>query len=172
MQTFLPLATGDFEAIAKTLDRQRLNKQALEGWQILMTLLELDPLGNHRTPKGWVNHPAVKMWAGHEIILWQYVIAMTNEWVRRGYKTTIGTKATDTLTIAHKRGIIRENQALPDWMQDSTQFKKIAESHRRALLAKNYEWYSQFYWPEDNGTAPESYEYVWGMEEQHEHATN
>ena len=64
MQTFVPL-TSTVDDIAKVLDNKRLNKQALEGWQILMTLLELDPQGNHRVPKGWYNHPAVKMWRGH-----------------------------------------------------------------------------------------------------------
>ena len=54
MQTFVPL-TSSFEDIARTLDRARLNKQALEGWQILTTLLELDPQGDHRQPKGWGN---------------------------------------------------------------------------------------------------------------------
>ena len=86
MQTFVPLATTDFIQIAKTLDNKRLNKQALEGWQILMTLLELDPLGNDRIPKGWANHPAVKMWRGSETLLMNYVVAMGVEWVSRGYK--------------------------------------------------------------------------------------
>jgi hypothetical protein len=160
MQTFVPV-TDSFESIAKVLDRQRLNKQALEGWQILMTLLELDPRGNHRAPKGWVNHPAVKMWRGHEMALYVYIQAMVNEWKRRGYKSTIGDKAKATITRALQLGLITESSVNPEWMSDYTWYKQIASSHREALLNKNYEWYSQFGWAEDPGHQPESYDYVW-----------
>lgn len=161
MQTFLPMPTTDFNAVARVLDNKRLNKQALEGWQIMMTLLELDPNGYPRTPKGWVNHPAVKMWRDHEALLFSYVMAMTEEWKRRGFNTTIGDKATATLTQAWQTGTLGMVGTIPDWMQDHDKYEQIASSHRRALLAKDYEWYSQFGWPEDTGTAPESYEYVW-----------
>lgn len=161
MQTFLPVATSDFDEVAKLLDNKRLNKQALEGWQIMMTLLELDPNGYPRTPKGWVNHPAVKMWRDHEAVLFVYVMAMVNEWKRRGYNSTIGDKASETMSRAWETGRIGTLGSLPDWMQNANKYEQIASSHRLALLAKDYEWYSQFGWPEDTGTAPESYEYVW-----------
>jgi len=161
MQTFLPVATVDFNEVAKLLDNKRLNKQALEGWQILMTLLELDPQGEYRKPKGWVNHPAVKMWRDHEATLFTYVMAMVKEWKARGYNSTIGDKASSTVHRAWQIGLIGELSSLPAWMQDNSKFAEIASSHRKALLAKDYEWYSQFGWPEDAGTAPESYEYVW-----------
>lgn len=161
MQTFVPL-TSSFEDIARTLDRARLNKQALEGWQILMTLLELDPQGNHRIPKGWVNHPAVKMWRGHEMALYLYIKAMVDEWIRRGYKSTIGDKAKNTIQIALSKGILSSSFSTnPAWISDMATFKKIASSHRTALLVKDYEWYSQFGWAEDPGTKPETYDYVW-----------
>ena len=161
MQTFLPIATKDFSQVAKVLDNKRLNKQALEGWQILLTLLELDPEGNYRKPKGWVNHPAVKMWRGHELQLFAYIIAMTNEWIDRGYKTTIGEKAGRTLatgTVVLDRDW---SDQLPQWAQDLPKFEAIASSHRRALLSKDYEWYSQFNWAEDTGSRPETYDYIW-----------
>ena len=161
MQTFVP-NTESFEAIAKTLDRARLNKQALEGWQIMMTLLELDPQGNHRAPKGWANHPAVKMWRGHEMALYLYIQAMVDEWISRGYKSTIGDKARGTIKVAMAKGLLGPNASTaPDWILDQSFFKEIASSHRLALLVKDYEWYSQFGWEEDRGTKPESYEYVW-----------
>jgi hypothetical protein len=159
MQTFVPI-TDSYEDIARTLDRARLNKQALEGWQILMTLLELDPQGNHRTPKGWVNHPAVKMWRGHEMALYQYIQAMVDEWIRRGYKSTIGDKAKATIMRGIELGRTSSTVG-PDWIADLDLFKKIASSHRMALLCKDYEWYSQFEWPEDTGKRPETYEYIW-----------
>ena len=161
MQTFVPETTS-FEDIAKVLDNKRLNKQALEGWQILMTLLELDPQGNHRTPKGWVNHPAVKMWRGSEMSLYLYIQVMVDEWKKRGFKSTIGDKAKATIMRAFDLGLIDETNMLnPTWMRYQPQYKKIAASHRSALLSKNYEWYSQFNWPEDLGYKPETYEYIW-----------
>lgn len=161
MQTFVPL-TSSFEDIARTLDRARLNKQALEGWQILMTLLELDPQGEHRTPKGWVNHPAVRMWRGHEMSLYLYIQAMVEEWKRRGYKSTIGDKAKATIMRAISLELIpATNSGVPDWISDMSLFKEIASSHRLALLSKDYEWYSQFGWPEDTGARPETYDYLW-----------
>jgi hypothetical protein len=160
MQTFVPVVTS-FEDIAKVLDRQRLNKQALEGWQILMTLLELDPQGNHRIPKGWVNHPAVKMWRGHEVALYNYIQAMVDEWKKRGYKSTIGDKAKATMLRALELDIIDGSATNPEWLSDISMFKDIAASHRLALLNKDYEWYSQFQWPEDRGFRPETYDYIW-----------
>jgi len=161
MQTFVPITTS-FEDIAKVLDNRRLNKQALEGWQILMTLLELDPAGEHRAPRGWVNHPAVRMWRGHEMALYYYIQCMVDEWKRRGFKSTIGDKAKATVFRAIELGLIESgNMFNPQWMSYQPQYKKIASSHRLALLSKEYEWYSQFGWPEDPGYRPETYEYVW-----------
>jgi hypothetical protein len=160
MQTFVPV-TSSFEDIAKVLDRQRLNKQALEGWQILMTLLELDPQGNHRVPKGWVNHPAVKMWRGHEVALYNYIQAMVDEWKKRGYKSTIGDKAKATMLRAIELDIVDGSATNPAWLSDFSTFNDIAASHRLALLNKDYEWYSQFEWPEDKGFRPETYDYIW-----------
>lgn len=160
MQTFL--TSNSFVATAKILDRQRLNKQALEGWQILMNLLELDPQGNRRMPKGWSNHPAVKMWRGFENALYQYVQQMVIEWKSRGYNSTIGDKAQETMLRAQELGLVDLTVLkFPDWMKDANTYSEITSSHRQALLAKNYEWYSQFGWPEDSGTPITEYEYYW-----------
>lgn len=160
MQTFVPL-TDSFEDIAKVLDNKRLNKQALEGWQILMVLLELDPQGNHRIPKGWVNHPAVRMWRGHEYALYRYIDVMVTEWKRRGFKSTIGDKAKATIMRAMDLGLLDNASTNPNWLSNQSMFRTIASSHRLALLNKEYEWYSQFKWPEDTGKRPETYEYIW-----------
>jgi len=165
MQTFLT-TTSNWSDVARTLDNKRLNKQALEGWQIMLTLLELDPEGNHRTPKGWVNHPAVKMWRGHEHELLQYILSMTAEWFRRGYKSTIAIKAINTYARGVATGKTTSKAPKPRWMKDKAKFEAIASSHRTALLVKNYEWYSQFGWAEDTGTAPSSYEYIWETSEE------
>ena len=159
MQTFLPFE--DFTEVAQVLDNKRLNKQALEAWQIMMTNLQLDPQGNHRVPKGWYNHPATKMWRGYETTLYTYIEAMVTEWKRRGYKSTILDKASATLKVAFDKGLITHITAVPEWMEDSMFFERIAESHRKALLVKDYEWYSQFDWAEDAGYPESEYEYVW-----------
>jgi hypothetical protein len=160
MQTFVPLF-GSADT-AQVLDRARLNKQALEGWQILMNLVQLDPQGNHRISKGWSNHPAVKMWRGHEGALVSYILRMVLEWEKRGYKSTIGQKTLQTYIQAIRLGrIAKENQSYPLWMRDKDLFEQIASSHRMALLNKDYEWYSQFGWPEDSGKRPDTYTYVW-----------
>lgn len=156
MQTFLPIATTDFAQIAKTLDNRRLNKQALEGWQILMTLTKLDPAGDHRDPRGWANHPAVKMWRGYEYALLQYIVAMCDEWRARNYKTTIDTKAMVTFGIALNAGRVTNEMSYPPCI-----IEEVATTHRQALLAKEYSWYSRFDWPEDTGIAPKEYEYLW-----------
>jgi hypothetical protein len=161
MQTFVPLTSG-FEETAKVLDNKRLNKQALEGWQILMTLFELNPQGEHRIPKGWVNHPAVKMWRGHEVTLYLYIQEMVEEWKRRGFNSTIGEKAHATMKAALALGKLGDTPSmLPHWMSNPELFKQITSSHRQALLVKDYAWYHQFNWPEDTGVAPTEYNYIW-----------
>lgn len=163
MQTFVPLF-GSADT-AQVLDRARLNKQALEGWQILMNLVQLDPRGNHRVSKGWSNHPAVKMWRGHEGALVSYILKMVLEWEKRGYKSTIGQKTLQTYIQAVKLGrITRESHRYPTWMSDKAVFEPIASSHRMALLNKDYEWYSQFGWAEDTGKRPETYDYIWPVQ--------
>ncbi len=65
MQTFLPQA--DLHTSAYFLDSKRLNKQILEGYQILNVLSGKSKTG------GWRNHPAVLMWRGFERGLWEYI---------------------------------------------------------------------------------------------------
>lgn len=178
MQTFLPtstlitfngldvnnkvtheIITTWADTIARQLDNKRLFKQALEGWQILMNLTELDPQGNYREPAGWSNHPAVKMWRGSELLLFIYIMAMIKEWRARGFKTTLDDKLIKTMT--HAKFLGKVGTSTPAWMRDHDLFKEIASSHRKALLTKHYEHYNQFNWPEDKGVAPKSYDYVW-----------
>jgi hypothetical protein len=58
-------------------------------------------------------------------------------------------------------GLITGPAVPPPWVRDMSVFKDVAASHRRALLAKEYAWYSQFGWAEDPGYCPESYDYIW-----------
>jgi hypothetical protein len=161
MQTFIPYA--DFAETASVLDNQRLNKQALEGWQIMMSNLQLDPNGDFRQSRGWRNHPAVIMWRGYESALLDYIGSMVFEWKGRGYKSTIYDKAEATYERALQLGLTQDNQpaSLPAWFYEEDLLGKITSSHRQALLCKNYGWYSQFDWAEDTGIAPTNYEYTW-----------
>ena len=162
MQTFLTIASTDYAATARTLDNKRLNKQALEAWQILMNLTKLDPAGDYREPRGWSNHPAVKMWRGSEGKLLEYILAMVKEWQDRGYNSTIGDKAIATYERAVQLGLVgQEADELPKWQSNQDKFEAITKTHRQALLVKDYEWYSQFVWEEDLGYKQDSYEYVW-----------
>ena len=79
MQTFLP--SKNFDVAANMLDSKRLNKQILEGYQIL------NVISNDSPTAGWRNHPAVKMWRGHEMVLLEYIYAMISEAKYRGIKT-------------------------------------------------------------------------------------
>lgn len=161
MQTFI---TSKYTTqIAQDLDNKRLFKQALEAWQILMVLCEVDPDGNERKPKGWVNHPAVKMWRGSEYYLYYYACQMLDEWEKRGFKSTLKSKLWKTVLAADKKGIISIGQGIdePSWWLNEETINKVIASHRRALLVKNYEWYHSMGWEEDTEWYPETYEYVW-----------
>ena len=127
MQTFLPYPS--FIDSARCLDRQRLGKQRVEGYQILRTLLGIS--------EGWRNHPAIKMWAGHEYMLRLYTQTCIDEWLRRGYKNNI------VLPMPPDAGTI------PSWLGN----KQLHSSHRSNLLRKDPVHYSQFGWS-DNPDAP------------------
>jgi hypothetical protein len=122
MQTFLPYP--DFEESAKALDRLRLGKQRVEVFQILRAL---------RSGGGWVHHPAVKMWKGHEDCLIRYGEAICAEWTRRGYKSTINYDE------------FRGSEATPPpWLGR----EDFHASHRSNLLRKSPDYYGKFGWTE------------------------
>ena len=78
MQVFLP--EKSFSKSAQVLDYRRLVKQLLEGRQIMTVL------AGEQASKGWVNHPAVKMFKGYERALYAYLFAIKDEMHARGYK--------------------------------------------------------------------------------------
>ena len=79
MQTFVPYTT--FAQSLNCLDYKRLGKQRVETKQLLNALAGLT--------KGWVNHPAAKMWRGHEAALASYGRVCCALWIDRGYKEGI-----------------------------------------------------------------------------------
>jgi len=125
MQTFLPYE--NFVESAKVLDRQRLGKQRVETLQVMTALLTPD--------YGWQNHPAVKMWRGHESTLLEYQHAICNEWTSRGYKDTCLEK-TIAVMAGKPIGIVR-----PSWLGN----QELHSSHRSNLVRKLPEHYGKLW---------------------------
>ena len=148
MQTFVP-AGGDFELGFHALDYKRLGKQRVEAWQILNALRGVDNEGNPRKSNGWVNHPAVRMWKGHEVALSMYGMACCSVWMGRGYNDSMWgrfLKARNELAIAGKP--IKP----PEWLEDP----KVALSHKSNLIRKLPSHYKKL-WPD----VPDDLPYVW-----------
>lgn len=136
MQTFLPFS--DFDRTARCLDRQRLGNQRCEAKVILKTL--------NGESDGWKNHPAVRMWRGHELALCHYAIAICREWRQRGYRDQqLGWFVAHAVSLPCKTPD-------PPWLGDVA----IHSSHRSNLLRKDPEWYGSYGW-----TEPPDLPYFW-----------
>lgn len=133
MQTFLPVPSVTLSAFY--LDRQRLGKQRVEALQILRTL--------QNRSSGWANHPAVRMWRGHEVALAVYGIAICDEWELRGYVDNCRSK----FVVAIDGPLV-----YPSWFGDEA----FHLSHRSNLVRKMPEHYRRF-WPD----VPDDMPYVW-----------
>ena len=133
MQTFLPYP--DFKASAECLDTKRLGKQRVEVLQILNAL-------SSTTSKGWINHPATRMWRGYENLLIHYGQCMIFEWMDRGYKNTI--------KLPHPGPEL--GALVPSWLGNTA----FHDSHKSNLLRKFPEYYSRYNWSVSNDLP-----YVW-----------
>jgi hypothetical protein len=116
VNTFVPFT--DIHACARSLDRLRLGKQRVEAYQLWRALKGLT--------KGWVNHPAAKMWAGHTCFLAMYCNAMIEEWVSRGYRNTME-------RLPHCK------TPRPPWWWG---WDPVHMSHRASLNRKMPQWYT------------------------------
>lgn len=139
MQTFLPYANYSFSAVI--LDYKRLGKQRVECKQILLAM--------PKTTGGWRNHPATKMWRGHEIELCRYAVAMCREWISRGYNDSLLPFFEDAITQYSSDG---RNDAPPPWLGDEL----LHASHRSNLLRKDPDFYGKYQW-----TEPPDIPYLW-----------
>ena len=133
MQTFLPYTS--FRRSAAALDRRRLGKQRVEVSQILRALS--DPT------YGWQNHPAVKMWRGHDGMLRSYGIAMCQEWRSRGYRDTL-------LDRIHMHEVTSDT--IPPWFG----MKAFHLSHQSNLVRKFPEHCRRLF-----PNVPDDLPYVW-----------
>lgn len=135
MNTFLPWPS--YRASAHVLDLSRLGKQRVEVLQIHNALT--DPT------YGWRNHPATRMWAGHEHALLTYGIAICDEWRSRGCRDSVR----DQLTA---RQAVTADTGPPAWLGDDT----VHRSHRSNLLRKQPDHYRQYF-----GDTPDDLPYHW-----------
>lgn len=139
MQTFLPYK--DFEKSAKSLDNKRLNKQILEGYQILCVLANKKVVGDdgyslEEFEHSWKNHPAVKMWKGHHTALLEYVHTMNREWVHRGFNSNIALEKAKYLYLNYFFNEPEHSEYnYPTWLGDTD----FHVSHRANLKRKAYE---------------------------------
>ena len=130
MQTFLPYS--DFYKSIKCLDYKRLGKQRVEAKQILNAL--------RGKSKGWVNHPATKMWKGYEDALSFYHNLCILEWTNRGFNNTMELE------------IVGEEMNLPIWLGN----EDFHNSHKSNLLRKDPIFYGKFGW-----NVPHDLPYIW-----------
>lgn len=122
MQTFLAYAS--YRESARVLDPSRLGNQFYrEG----LTLLR----------GKWRNHPASKMWRGHERSLCRYLLACAYELESR-----------DRIYPEHVNEVCSTMIKLPEtgppwWLGD----ERFHEAHRAKLYHKKPDWYSMYWDP-------------------------
>ena len=142
MQTFLP--SPCYEQSARVLDKSRLGNQCYRETKTLFN-------------GGWPNHPASKMWRGHEHHLALYGLACAAEMASRGgWRDEVVDRWLNFWSDAADK---TENTGEPSWLGDDA----IHASHRGALLHKLPEHYSRF-WPKDKPLIPDEkgkLPYVW-----------
>jgi hypothetical protein len=139
MQTFLPYV--DFVKSAECLDSKRLGKQRVEVLQLLRAL--------HGETRGWINHPATRMWRGYENYLVEYGNDICSEWVHRGYKDSCRDKILKYYISGRRFGA---PMPYPTWLGNEA----FHASHRSNLLRKDPVHYGKFGW-----TEPDNFPYVW-----------
>ncbi|MFH1261001.1 MAG: MSMEG_6728 family protein [Candidatus Micrarchaeota archaeon] len=144
MQTFL--THHCYIISASTLDDKRLGCQRKEAWQILQAI--------NNPSYGWQFHPAVRMWRPYPEALICYGAAICAEWRSRGFKDTMFDRFFNLYTF--------QEVHQPAWLKHPKASKKLINSHRSALLAKNPAWYSQFGWDvEPMDLSQEPLPYFW-----------
>lgn len=123
MQTFMP--SSDPVKSARILDNARLNKQRLEGLQILQALTN--------PQHGYAHHPAVVMWRGHVTALacW-YLSAICDECDRRGIADNAKTRA-KIAAFADTAEAYSPLYPMPWWIGNQA----FHRSHRQNLLFKS-----------------------------------
>lgn len=130
MQTFLPYS--DFEITASVLDYRRLGNQRVEARQIINVL--------EGKTTAWQHHPIVRMWREHTDALKHYFNIISQEWMHRGYK--------------HSMGFYNLPQTIffPQWLGR----EDLHLSHQSNLVRKKPECYREFF-----PNIPDDLPYIW-----------
>lgn len=102
------------------MDSKRLNKQIVEGNQILSASL----IGSK-----WHHHPAVLQWKGYEKGLGMYVLACITEAIKRSFKTDKSHLRLNQLLVDYP---VFETGLTPPWLG----YEPFHSSHRSRLLFK------------------------------------
>jgi len=128
MQVFIPYS--EFPKIFDSLDYRRLGKQRVETLQLLNAI---NSRKNNDYGKGWVNHPATKMWANHAHFLAFYGVSCCLAWRKRGYADSL---------LPHFLNTLEQCPMIipPEWWGRPD----IHNSHRSMLLQKDPEHYANY----------------------------
>ena len=102
--------------------------------------------------RGWVNHPATRMWEGYEAALMAYQVAVVRQWLLRGYKDTCLEK---TEAIWDKAG--KPGNDEPPWLG----MRRFHVAHQSMLIQKDPE----FYGPLFPSSVPRDLDYFWPTKE-------
>jgi hypothetical protein len=143
MQTFLSEQT--FAESAAVLDNKRLNKQLLEGYQILKAISQTPDGGGSRID-GKVpfasNHPVTNQWRGSEAVLCLYLGHIMTECDLRGIKWD--KNWANICDLFHNNPQLADNLILPDWYVDNSARRRVLMTHRRNLWWKDHDYYEQY----------------------------
>lgn len=139
MQTFLP--SSNISYTAKSLDNKRLNKQILEGYQILKVL------SGESISGAWRNHPAVLMWKGYETGLWSYIQHMIKEAKVRGIKTI---NNENNLNDLKAKCSGRWGKTPPSFWLNDNKVMRITTTHKANLFKKDPIYYIKYQYAESS----------------------
>lgn len=130
---------------AHVLDNARLGKQRVEAQQIWASL---------ENNRGWINHPATKMWAGHQEALACYGWYICLEWRIRGFNDTVQEFFAERLESA------AVDIDWPWWFGH----REMVESHRSKLFRKDMQLYGPHFkelWKDSTWSAAMVLPYLW-----------
>jgi len=133
VQSFLPYSS--YEESAKVLDYRRLGKQRVEAYQLIRVL--------SGQSKGWLYHPATKMWAGYMNALCLYYNTICHEWESQGYVNNLP-----------RQTVFDHLPTTPIWLGSEA----FHLSHRSNLVRKLPSYYGNI-WTDVHSDLP----YVWPL---------
>lgn len=134
MQTFLTDYPHNGYGL-ENLDGRRLVKQLLETRQIMAVLAG--------ATKGWVNHPATKMWRGKEDLLFDYGECNARELSERNYKWE---NNLNNISLYYNT-IVEERDSDGVWGREygvTDEYDRIVYTHRGRLYEKDAAYYAQW----------------------------